>query len=392
MGQEFKKVRQEIAEARDNDYNVIPSFFNRFAPWFPGIMRGNYTIISANSGVGKSIFMRKVYIYDPIEFIEKNPDQKIKYHAMIFLLEESKKSFILKGISKQLWERYNISVSTRDLLSYFNNKQKGVKSKITDEVLKAIDEIEPYFDKIEEYVELIDHIRNPTGIWMHIRKYASEHGKFYWVERDGDGIEVSRKLVPNIFKKDNDGNSVAWNHYEPDDPNAFVLIVIDHISLVSLESGMNQHATIGRLSSEYLIRARNHFGYSPVVVQQQASDKEKIEVNFKGDTNEEKLEPSLDGLANNKETQRDANVVYGIFGPSRYGIKEHNGYDITRLGNSYRYFKCLKDRDGEPNVGISLYFNGKIGNFEELPSINPLMDKAELNQLYKKYPEIRADS
>lgn len=383
----FKKVRDDIQKARHNDYNVIPSFFRRFSAWFPGIMRGLYTIITANSGVGKSIFFRKIYIYDAIKFIEENPDQKIKYHMMLFLLEESKEAFIYKGISKQLWERFGISLSSRDLKSYFNNKGLGKTSKVTDEIMAYIDQIEPYFDKIEEYVELIDHIRNPTGMWMHIRKYAASHGKFYWRETDKDGKEINRKLIPDIFKE-----GVRWNYYEPDDPEAYVLIGVDHLSLSQLESGLTQHATMGRLSSEYLIRARNQLGYSPVVVQQQASDKEKIEVNFKGETNEAKLEPSLDGLANNKETQRDADVVYGIFGPSRYGIKEHQGFDITQLGNSYRWFTCLKDRDGEPNVGIALYFNGKVGEFQELPNIDPMWSAGQKAKFYQQWPEIKADS
>ena len=386
---DFERVRAQIVAARNKSYNVIPSFFTRFSPWFPGIMRGLYTIVTANSGVGKSIFMRKVYIYDPIAFVEKHPEENIKYHAIIFLLEESKDAFIYKGISKQLWEKHGISLSSRDLKSYFNNKGKGIQSKITDDILAKIDEIAPYFDKLEKYVELIDHIRNPTGMWMHIRKYAASHGKFYWRVLDKDGIEVSRKLIPDIFKKADDGSVSSWNHYEANDPDEFVMIIIDHISLSQIEKGLTQHQTMSRLSSEYLIRARNHFGYSPVVVQQQASDKEKIETNFKGDTQEKKLEPSLDGLANNKETQRDADVIYGIFGPSRYGIKVHNGYDITRLGNSYRYFSCLKDRDGEPNVGISLYFNGKAGEYMELPPSDDFENKPKL---YKEYPEITADS
>lgn len=112
-------------------------------------------------------------------------------------------------------------------------------------------------------------------------------------------------------------------------------------------------------------------------------------MNFKGETLEKKLEPSLDGLGNNKETQRDADVVYGIFGPARYGIHQHNGYDVTQLGNSYRYFSCLKDRDGEPNTGISLYFNGKAGEYIELP---PALDFDMNSGLYKQYPEITADS
>jgi len=79
-----------------------------------------------------------------------------------------------------------------------------------------------------------------------------------------------------------------------------------------------------------------HYKTVVINVQQQAADKENLEFNFKGNTIEQKLEPSLDGLANNKEIARDCDLVISLFAPHRYAIKEHRKYDITIMKDYYR--------------------------------------------------------
>jgi hypothetical protein len=125
--------------------------------------------------------------------------------------------------------------------------------------------------------------------------------------------------------------------------------------------------TMSKWSSDYCLRLRDKFGFIPVNVQQQASAKEQVEYNYKGNTIEEKLEPSLEGLGDNKTTQRDANIVLGLFAPDRYNIEQHNGYDITFFRDRYRSMSILKDRDGIANKKLPLFFDGAVDFFKELP-------------------------
>ena len=141
----------------------------------------------------------------------------------------------------------------------------------------------------------------------------------------------------------------------------------DHYGLFENESGLTQWQTISKWSSEYCLHIRDKFNFIPVGVQQQAADKERVETNYKGDTIEQKLEPSLDGLGDNKTTARDANVIIGLFDPNRYSIREHNGYDISRFKDRYRSVNLLKDRDGVSNKKLPLFFNGAVDFFKELP-------------------------
>lgn len=138
-------------------------------------------------------------------------------------------------------------------------------------------------------------------------------------------------------------------------------------------------------SSKYCINFRNKFGFIPVVIQQQASAKEQVEYNYKGNSIEEKLEPSLDSLGDNKTTQRDANIVIALFAPDRYGIQNHNGYNIRILRDRYRSLSILKDRDGVSNMKLPLFFNGAVDFFKELPKPD---DLENIRKVYEYVSEL----
>lgn len=90
-----------------------------------------------------------------------------------------------------------------------------------------------------------------------------------------------------------------------------------------------------------------------------------------GEAIEEKLEPSLNGLADNKLTQRDQHVILGLFAPERYKIGSYkvgsNYYNINVLKDNFRCLFVLKNRIGRPNARLPLIFNGAVNNFEEAP-------------------------
>ena len=68
-------------------------------------------------------------------------------------------------------------------------------------------------------------------------------------------------------------------------------------------------------------------------------------------------------------------MTIGLFGPSRYPISTHRGYDVSRMGDSYRSLIVLKNREGIPNSRIGLHFLGAVGAFAELPPSGLMNDK-----------------
>ena len=76
-----------------------------------------------------------------------------------------------------------------------------------------------------------------------------------------------------------------------------------------------------------------------------------------------RLKPTLDGLAGNKELQRDANVVVGLFSPFRHEIPEYLGYNITKFKDSIRFLEVLASREGGGGTICPLYFDGAVNFF-----------------------------
>ena len=344
----FRETFNRIKQNFYNEVNCIPSKFVRFKPYFLGLMKSVYVIITASSGIGKSRFTKWAYIFTPFQYVNDNPHLNLKLKIFYFSLEENKDKFIRSLISEQLYHRYDLVISPRELLD-----MDKTNSKMSEEILAAIESCEEYVDKLLEVVEVIDWIRNPFGIYKYVRAYAQANGKFY---NKGEEVNIN---IPGT----------SWDKYVPNDSDAYVAIITDHVSLLTPENGDSLWECIRKFSSDYCLSMRDKFGYCIVNVQQQEAAKEKQEYTYKGQSIESKLEPSLDGLGDNKTTQRDADFVYGLFGPDRYEIEEHEGYNIVALQDNYRSLKLLKDRDGEPNVRCPLWFRGAINEFSELPPL-----------------------
>jgi hypothetical protein len=365
----YKKVREEIVKNRDlkeaGKDIIIPFPFPRFSKEVPGIMKGTYTIVSANQKAGKSQISDYMYVYSPLEFIKNrntNLDVSIKY----FSLEMSKEAKIRQAIVHRLFVKHRIILSTRQLRSLFDGYS------IPQEIINKIDGDKEFFEYFEDKVELIDNLRNPYGIYSHIRDFFHKNGRYI----DKQGYPIS---IQDIEKNDMQIN-MNISHYEPNNPDLIVIPLIDHISLILPEKGENLYEAIGKMSSNYLIRMRNRWQASPVVVQQQTLGKESNE-----SAKMDRHEPSADGLSDNKGTSKDCDQLITLYSPFRNKVKSYLGYDITKLQNSYRRLAVELDREGA-TFETSLYFNGKVNFFKELPHssemTSDIYDKIKKEEVY----------
>lgn len=271
----------------------------------------------------------------------------------------AKEEKMLSAFSNILYIKEGLRISPTDL------KSTRTINLLPEETLNIIKKYENYFNKIEEIVEFIDDVRKPYAIYNFVRKYALENGTIH-----------KRKITTNS------GEILeVEDYYEPDNPDEYVMIIIDHVGLISTEKNydtnlpMTLHEAMGKLSSDYLVKLRNRFKYIPVVIQQQASAQESIE-NKKFN----RLKPTLDGLAGNKELQRDANVVVGLFSPFRHEIPEYLGYNITKFKDSIRFLEVLASREGGGGTICPLYFDGAVNYFKELPLPN---DAKNIEKVYE---------
>lgn len=74
-----------------------------------------------------------------------------------------------------------------------------------------------------------------------------------------------------------------------------------------------------------------------------------------------------------------SNVVLGLFSPFRFGLKEYEGYDITKFKDKIRFLEVIINRDGEMGGICPLYFDGAVCQFSELPKPND----PEISKVYE---------
>jgi hypothetical protein len=356
----FQKVKQEIKKNKQlrlsGGYTCIPfELLPKLGQVIPGIEQEKYYLVTANSKVGKTKLADFLFVYNPYEFVTKRHTD-IKLKIFYFSLEVSKEEKLSQFYSYLLYKDHNIVISPEKLKSRFENYI------LEDEIEGLLDTYDAEMDKFESMVKIIDNVKNPFGIYKYMRDYAYKNGDHY--NKNGEIIPVEALISDNPDTREKANLAIA--EYKPHNPDEYVIIVVDHLSLLHTEKGQDLWTTIFNFSSKYCLAMRDRWKYIPVAIQQQAADQEKQQFTFRGDSIVAKLRPSPDGLADCKLTQRDVNVMLGLFAPHRYKIENYEGYDIDKLGDNYREFNVILNRNGSGFINIDLYFNGASNFFKEL--------------------------
>lgn len=344
--------------------NCIPSPFKGFRRDFPGVEQGKFYLISGSSKSGKSQIASYLFLFVPVLYAYNNPD-KARLQIFYFPLEETAEKITLRFMSYLLYtmSEHRIRVSPLDLQSI--NADKPVNREVLD-ILHSL-EYQSILRFYEEHVHFMSD-RNPTGIWKTVNRYAEEagtvHRKTVVIENKETGIKQEKEV---------------FDYYEPKDKDEYVEVIVDHASLVERERGLNLKECMDKLS-EYLMIFRNKYNYTPVLLQQQNSETISLDA-FKNN----KIRPTLAGLADSKDSGKACSMMLGITNPSAYEIPKYVGFDITKLKGHARFLEVVLSREGESNGLLGLYFDGAVNYFAPLP---PPDDTVSLNKVYKLVKEL----
>ena len=343
----ISRVISHLKERRDRvlrgDINCIPLPFNRFRSELPGIEQGSYYLLSGGTKAGKSQLANYLFVYNTILYAYHNPNE-VTPRIFYYNLEETAESITLRFMSYLLNEMFNIRISPTDLKS--TNKDMP----LSEDILEHIND-KDFLDIMNFYEEHVSFqsSRNPTGCWKEVRAYAENNGTSVYDKvkiKDEFGVETE----VNKFK-----------YYTPNNPNEYVFIIVDHISLCESERGLDLRQSINKWS-EYMIIFRNRYNYIPVVIQQQSMETTSLEA-FKAG----KIRSTMAGLADSKATGKDCTVMLGITNPHSHELPSYLGYDIQKLKGNFRVMEVVLNRNGQSNGLCPLFFDGAINNFKELP-------------------------
>lgn len=350
----FERAIGQVDRGRSGENKGIPIPFSRLRRFLPNIQQRTYYLIGAGTKVGKTSFADDIFLYGAYDYYKQlealGELNGFELDIDYFSYEIDSETKIIKGITRALWRDYGLIVDVNTILSRGENH-------CSDEIYGLVTSYKDYFEAMESIVTIHDMPDNPTGIYKYLNKKAAQHGEIYQkdINTDPNGSPVMR-----------------FDRYEARNPNRYWIVIIDHIALMMEERGFNTKKNIDKMS-QYFVLLRNNFGITPVVIQQLAFDSESDE-RYK----QNRLTPTLRDFGDSKYTTRDANVIMTLFSPFRYGIDKFHGYNISKMGNTYRNLEILENRDGEPNINLGLNFIGPAGTFRELPKsteITPAMEQ-----------------
>lgn len=345
----FDRVFDQIEAARGKKDNCIP--FRRQLPKLSehicGIEKKRYYLISGASGSGKSQFVDEFFVFTPLEYVletDTNISVRIKYYS--FELDGDTK--MKQWLRRKIYHKTGIRVDDKLINSVQHYRPDN-------SLMMAIKETREFFERAAPYIEVLDSQKTASEVLKEIHAYAHQNGKI-------------------INKADG-----SFDHYEPNNPEEYVIIIVDHYSLLNVPNGSTTKAQIEKLSKGF-VEIRNMYGYTPVPLQQQSAANEDIE-HFKLS----KLEPSREGLAESKLTYTDCDIALGIFNPYKHEIRTYRKYDISLLEDHYRNLNVFKNRFGVPHLNTGVYFDGCVGLFKELPSGKDI-DSRHYEMVKKKQP------
>lgn len=343
-----KERREKILSGK---VNCIPSPFKTFRYDFPGVELGTYYLVSGGAKSSKSKITNFLFLFNSILYAYHNPEL-VRLKVFYALLEEKAENITGKFICYLLYVLSDKKIRI-DIKTFKSVDEDRI---LSPEILQLLGTLEyqSILRFFEEHVVFIPD-RNPTGVYHTLEKYAEANGT------------IHRKRVEGYEKE-------IFDYYEPNDSDEYVLCIIDHISLISCERGMDLRNSIKKLS-EYLKIVRNKYNYIPVVVQQQNSESLSLEA-FKAN----KIRPTQKGLADSQDPGKDCDVMLGITSPFSWEIKEYLKYDITKLRGYSKFLEIVLGRDGESNAILGMYFDGATGYYAPLPKYDNI---AELNKVYQ---------
>jgi hypothetical protein len=329
-------LREQISKGLDGHFQGLANGFTRINELLFFIQRATYYLFGGLSGAAKTTLVDFMLHHA----IDDADNQSIPLEVFYYSYEIPENRKKISWLSNHIYKKFGVSIHPKVIQGKGNFRMTIEEQELVDSEIEHIDEI---FKRINFRFEPT----NPTGIWKELWDYAEANGKFEYEKYTTHEGKEGKRIV----------------RYTPNNPEAYVFIVIDHIYLAKLERGFTRKENIDKLS-EYFIFFRNICGYTIFAVQQFNQGLNNVErAKFK----DVDLSPNQGDFKDSTNPYQDCDVAIGVMNPFKMDFKEYMDYDLTKLGSSFRLFKIMKNREEEDNVCYGLYFKGSAGTFTELP-------------------------
>lgn len=303
-----------------------------------GTHMGRYYLMGADSGVGKSTIADFMYVLNA--YMEAKKTGR-RLYLFYYSFEISRQEKTLRWISFFVYLLRGASIPS----DYIDGKITGLP--LTDAHYTMVKYATVYVEQMMKEIVFVEDPIHPTKIFHDLIEHHFEKvGK------------VIRKLSTDTKKK---GTITAW---EPNDPLAITLVVMDHMALLQPEQGFDTKQTMD-LMSKYIVALRNIFNLSFLGVQQFNTEMTTYHrMNKKGDG---MIAPQRIDFGDSRYTFRDADVVFGLIKPAIYDVDTYMGYNIKELKSYFVAAHLMKNRYGGFHHMLPLFVNPIAGYVKCLP-------------------------
>ena len=333
----YERVENEVKRGLSGANDGIPIGFPVLNNYI-GLRKKIYTLIFAGSGVGKSSFAGEAYILNPIDWylLNKNTSPiKLKIHY--FSLERNSTYIVCKWLCRKIFLDQGITIPVSKILGW-------TQTKLTHIEHDYVTFYKDYIGELEEIVTIHDGGINPTGVYKHMKEYATQNGKTEQISE---------------FKK----------IYTPNNENLITEYIVDHQSRIRLETGLKTKKDAIDKLSEYLQMGRDYYGFSPLMIAQSGRQLGSLMYNTKLET----FEPTPEQIMDSSIPYFDSDVCISLFDPIYFNTNAPTGHDANQLRDQtngakyYRSLKIHKNTWGESDIRKGLVFHGAVGTYKELP-------------------------
>ena len=270
------------------------------------------------------------------QYIE-NPT--IDIHYLLFSFEMSAEVLLAKLLSTYIYETYGEVVSYNEILS--------LTGTISDENLELVNESRDWLTELEKHCTIIDKPVTAKGLYAIVKDWTKEFGKYKIIEEKEE------------YTKE---------EYIPNNPQQYLIVVVDHIKLLSVATGHTTKQEID-LACDFLIHFRNKCGLTITIVQQ-------LNRGFKSMERRQSANNLIEmqDLSDSSGPAQSAETVIGIYHPFREKVTKCEGYDVRQIRDRLRIGILLKNRFGMADKCVGVAFYGEISVWEELPLPSEIND------------------
>lgn len=347
-------VKSAFAQIEDGIKGLnrgIPTGIPKYDQYIFGTRKKTYYLYGANTGSGKTRFIRDKHMYVPFDhYLEINNHDKLDVHFIDFTLEVSPEDNIVNGLSRKIWLEEQVTIPTSKIFGWGSTP-------LTDTEKALLYKYKRYFELLESKCTTISGNLDASKLDKILIKHANKFGYF----KTSNDTKVEISSIHDLMKQE----EIVYENY-PAYKALHVIVFIDTINATGLKNVIDD---ISRTCGLY----RDMCKFTFIVAQQfnaenSSTDRSRFGV----------MTPLLRDFEDSKRTTKEADVVIGMYNPSEQQRTEFNGYDISIMKDKFRSLHLLKGRNGVVNKYIPLYFDGEHSRYEQLPSPE-LMDYDKYN-------------